>query len=287
MEPAGVGGAVAERTCRAVLGRGADARGQSAGCGEVHRASTVPRRGHVRGNLLGLRLRDGGLVIRVARGRKAKQIRLRDGKAFDPARSGLKVAVPAGASRPRAWTRVESLDATFFARQLPGPTRDGILGGEQVLPRPRPRKHDQLSDRRISATSGRGSCVSATTGAMASTPTLSKMQSVRFASGAAIGYSPIPWPAPTPAHGSIHLSSVPRPTDLNPTPTCVTCSPSCPRRNPSPRSKPCCRPVSTPPPWPETHSKGCSPPHVNNALCGALTERPSKKLSGRHLNPSC
>ena len=29
--------------------------------------------------------------------------------------------------------------------------------------------------------------------------------------------------------------------------------------------------LSTPPPWPETHSRGCSPPHVNNALCGALT----------------
>ena len=27
----------------------------------------------------------------------------------------------------------------------------------------------------------------------------------------------------------------------------------------------------TPPPWPETHSKGHSPPHVNNALCEALT----------------
>ena len=96
----------------------------------------------------GLRLRDGGLVIRVARGRKAKQIRLRDGKAFDPARSGLEVAVPAGASRPRAWTRVESLDATFFARQRPGPTRDGILSGDHVSPRPRPRQHDRLSDRR-------------------------------------------------------------------------------------------------------------------------------------------
>ena len=64
----------------------------------------------------GLRLRDGGLVIRVARGRKAKQIRVRDGKVFDPARSGLEVAVPAGASRPRAWTRVENLDAIVFAR---------------------------------------------------------------------------------------------------------------------------------------------------------------------------
>ena len=103
--------------------------------------------------------------------------------------------------------------------------------------------------------------------------TLSKMQSVRFASGAAIGYSPIPWPVPTRAPGSTRLSSVPRRTGSSPTPTCAMCSPSCPRRNRSPRSKPCYRPVSTPPPWRQTHSKGRSPPHVNNALCGALTKQ--------------
>ena len=51
-------------------------------------------------------------------------------------------------------------------------------------------------------------------------------------------------------------------------------------RNRSPTSKPCCRPVSTPPPWPEIHSKSCSPPHVNNALCGALTRlRPQHRRS--------
>ena len=101
-------------------------------------------------------------------------------------------------------------------------------------------------------------------------PDMGRMNA-RSASGAAIGYSSIPWPVPTRAPGSIRLSSVPRRTGSSPTPTCVTCLPNCPRRNPSPTSKPCCRPVSTPPPWPETHSKGCSPPHVNNALCGALT----------------
>ena len=36
------------------------------------------------------------------------------------------------------------------------------------------------------------------------------------------------------------------PTHSNPTPACATCSPNCPRRNHSPRSKPCCPPDSTP-----------------------------------------
>ena len=53
LEPASVGGAVAERTRRAVLGRRADARGTGAGCGGGHRARTVPLRGQVRGDVLG------------------------------------------------------------------------------------------------------------------------------------------------------------------------------------------------------------------------------------------
>ena len=65
----------------------------------------------------GLRLRDGGFVIRVARGREAKQIRVRDGKAFDPARSGLEIAGAFDASRPGAWARVKRLDGTVFARR--------------------------------------------------------------------------------------------------------------------------------------------------------------------------
>ena len=69
-----------------------------------------------RATFMGLRLRDGGLVINVARGRKAVQIRVADGGAFDPARSGLEIAVPVDAFRPTEWVRVESLDATIFAR---------------------------------------------------------------------------------------------------------------------------------------------------------------------------
>ena len=72
-------------------------------------------------------------------------------------------------------------------------------------------------------------------------PDMGRMNA-RSASGAAIGYSPIPWPVPTRAPGSIRLSSVPRRTGSSPTSTCVTCLPNCPTRNPSPTSKPCCRP---------------------------------------------
>ena len=65
---------------------------------------------------MGLRLRDGGLVIKVTRGREAAQIRLRNGKAFSPWRSALEIAVPANASPSTEWIRVESLDGTVFAR---------------------------------------------------------------------------------------------------------------------------------------------------------------------------
>ena len=65
---------------------------------------------------MGLRLRDGGLVIKMTRGREAAQIRLRNGKAFSPWRSGLEIAVPADASPSSEWVRVERLDATVFAR---------------------------------------------------------------------------------------------------------------------------------------------------------------------------
>ena len=39
----------------------------------------------------GLWLRDGGLIIKVARGRKSEQIRVADASDFDPARSGLEI----------------------------------------------------------------------------------------------------------------------------------------------------------------------------------------------------
>ena len=65
---------------------------------------------------MGLRLRDGGLVIKVTRGREAAQIRLGNGKAFSPWRSGLEIAVPVDASPSSEWVHVESLDGTVFAR---------------------------------------------------------------------------------------------------------------------------------------------------------------------------
>ena len=49
------------------------------------------------------------------------------------------------------------------------------------------------------------------------------------------------------------------------------CSPHCRRRNNSPRSKPCCRPVSTLPPRRQTLFKSTSSPHVNIAVSRALT----------------
>ena len=59
---------------------------------------------------MGLRLRDGTLIVKVVKGRRSAQIRVIDGEAFDPARSGLEI--PARTERPARCvrTRVESLD---------------------------------------------------------------------------------------------------------------------------------------------------------------------------------
>lgn len=64
----------------------------------------------------GLRLLDGALVLKVRQGRGTRQIRVADGAAFDPARSGLEVATRGGARRRRRWVRVESLDEAVFGR---------------------------------------------------------------------------------------------------------------------------------------------------------------------------
>ncbi len=64
----------------------------------------------------GLRLRDGGLVLKVMRGRRVRQIRVRDGNAFDPARSGLEIAAVSGGVPRSGWTRVECLDAIVDIR---------------------------------------------------------------------------------------------------------------------------------------------------------------------------
>ena len=64
----------------------------------------------------GLRLRDGGLILKVMRGRRAAQIRVRAGEAFEPARSGLEIAVVIGGVPQSGWARVESLDAIVCIR---------------------------------------------------------------------------------------------------------------------------------------------------------------------------
>ena len=84
------------------------------------------------------------------------------------------------------------------------------------------------------------------------------------------------------AHASARLDSLiesaPRPTGSSPTPPCATCSPSCPRRNRSKRSKPCCRLGSSPPSWPALPYRHPSSHLVNNAFHRALTSRQNAKV---------
>lgn len=64
----------------------------------------------------GLRLLDGALVLKVSRGRETGQIRVVDGAAFDPALSGLEVAMRQGPRARGGWVVVESLDGIVFRR---------------------------------------------------------------------------------------------------------------------------------------------------------------------------
>ena len=64
----------------------------------------------------GLRLLDGALVLKVWRGHETAQLRIIDGAAFDPARSGLEVAVREAVGARRRWVRVESLGRDVFDR---------------------------------------------------------------------------------------------------------------------------------------------------------------------------
>ena len=65
----------------------------------------------------GLQLRDGGLILKVMRGRRAAQIRVKGGKAFDPARSGLEIAeaiggfLAVGGHASRAWMPSSGFDS--------------------------------------------------------------------------------------------------------------------------------------------------------------------------------
>ena len=64
----------------------------------------------------GPRLLDGALVLKVSRGRETGQLRALDGAAFDPALSGLEVAVREGVGARSGWRHVESLEGIVFGR---------------------------------------------------------------------------------------------------------------------------------------------------------------------------
>lgn len=64
----------------------------------------------------GLRLLDGALVLKVWRGRETGQIRVDDGRAFDPATSGLEIARRQDGDADSDWVRVESVDRVLSGR---------------------------------------------------------------------------------------------------------------------------------------------------------------------------
>ena len=64
----------------------------------------------------GLRLLEGSVVLKVRRGRETGQIRVLDGAAFDPARSGLEVAMREAVDARSGWVRIEALEGIVFGR---------------------------------------------------------------------------------------------------------------------------------------------------------------------------
>ena len=66
---------------------------------------------------MGLRLREGTLIVKVVRDRRSAQIRIIDGSVFDPVRSGLEIAARTERPGRGARTRVESLDSAGFQRE--------------------------------------------------------------------------------------------------------------------------------------------------------------------------
>ena len=57
----------------------------------------------------GLRLRDGTVILKVARRGRVDQVRLGDWDAFDPERHTLELGVPLDAIPPTTWARSEEL----------------------------------------------------------------------------------------------------------------------------------------------------------------------------------
>ena len=67
-----------------------------------------------RARFAGLRLLDGALVLKVSHARETAYVRIIDGGAFDPARSGLEVAMPPEPGRRERCVMLRRLDPIVF-----------------------------------------------------------------------------------------------------------------------------------------------------------------------------
>ena len=64
--------------------------------------------------------------------REVAQIRVKDGTAFDPWRSGLELARAGSAARPTGWIRLKNLDGPVYA----GPRRGRACRTTMSEPKP-------------------------------------------------------------------------------------------------------------------------------------------------------
>lgn len=80
----------------------------------AYRPGDVTRR--IGARLMGLRLRDGRLIVKFVRGRRMALFRVVDGDGFDPARDGLAIAACTGRDACEGGRRPERLDAILVGR---------------------------------------------------------------------------------------------------------------------------------------------------------------------------
>ena len=109
MEPAGVGGSALSGLAELFWADAPMVETRTAGDAGRYALRRVVRRSGAR--FMGLRLRDGTLIVKVVKGRRSAQIRVVDRDAFDPARSGLEIAARTERPARGVRTRVESLDS--------------------------------------------------------------------------------------------------------------------------------------------------------------------------------
>ena len=65
----------------------------------------------------GLRLLDGALILKAARGRRVEQIRVSEGDSFDLERTGIELLCRFDGIPPTAWSRLENVAAILTPRR--------------------------------------------------------------------------------------------------------------------------------------------------------------------------